>query len=802
MAHGTKHGNAVDRKNGGDPRQIGGHRVIRRLGAGGMGIVYLAESRSRRLVAIKVIHRHLAGDPEFRRRFRREVATARRVARFSTAPVLEADLDGDTAYVVTEYVPGPTLYRAVKEWGPMSGSELEGLAMSTAVALGAIHAAGVVHRDLKPSNVLLSPVGPKVIDFGLAFAADSTTLSVTGMGTPAYMSPEQVRGLTLSPASDVFAWGGVVVFAATGRPPFGSGAGHEVLYRVVHDDPVLPPLGGVLDELVWRALSKDPAARPTAGDLVEALGGRTTARLHPYIVPPPAGNAPGDPQDTPGTHLRSGSQDTPRTRPRSGSQDTPRTHPWSPSRDASADLRQGALPQGALRDEPRARARSGPRDAAGPELWGAEPGVRGTEPSGPTGAGRRRRRRRSTTRRWAVVGGAALALVTAGTVLVSQADAPGTPLLPGVSGVSALAEDAGTRWRKLPGQNPLRADEVRFYVQPDTEAARQARTWSAQGRTADAALMRAMSEVPQAMWLAGGSPGDVSRTVRETVTQAERQRTVPVFVTNNIPGRDCWSGGAPDTGTYRAWINAVAEGIGDRPAVVALEPSGLARMPGSPECPQGGEPAAAQRYGDLSYAVETLTGLAGTAVYLDGGLAGWPGFTQMADRLVNAGAVRADGFYVNVVGYRPTEQSLAYASKLSRCLYLRVASRTASCEDAALAGVPDDAPGLPHFVVDTSRNGTGEWQPPAGRFPVPDEWCNPPGRGAGARPTADTGSPLADALLWLNSPGFSNGRCTRGTSGPHDPAYGVVTPDAGQWWPDQALERAKNAVPPLKPADQ
>ncbi|TMR89858.1 glycoside hydrolase family 6 protein [Nonomuraea basaltis] len=754
MAHGTKHGDAVDtRRTGDDPRRVGGHRIIRRLGAGGMGVVYLAESRSRRLVAIKVIHRHLAGDPEFRRRFRREVATMQRVARFSTAAVLEADLDGDTAYVVTEYVPGPTLYRAVKEWGPMSGSELEGLAMSMAVALGAIHAGGVVHRDLKPSNVLLSPVGPKVIDFGLAFAADSTTLSVTGMGTPAYMSPEQVRG-TATPASDVFAWGGVMVFAAGGQPPFGSGTGHDVLYRVIHDDPVLPELDGVLGELVRRALSKDPAARPTAAELADALASGTTTRLPPVFVPAPAGN-PGRVAPAPAGH---------------------------PGRFVPA-------PAG----DPR-------RDAPGIEFPRVYPTVQPTapEPGGATGPGRRRRRR-ATSKRWAW-GGAALALVTAGVVLISQANPllPGPPVRPSV--IPAVAEDAGTRWRKLPGENPLRrspAGDVRFYVQPDTEAARQARTWSAQGRTADAALIRTLSEVPQAMWLAGGSPADVSRTVREAVTQADRQQTVPVFVTNNIPGRDCWNGGAPDAGSYRAWIDAVAEGIGSRPAVVALEPSGLARMPGSPECPQGGEAAATQRYGDLSYAVEALTRLARTAVYLDGGLAGWPAFTQVADRLVNAGAVRADGFYVNVVGYRPTEGSLAYASKLSRCVYLRAAARTASCADSALAAVPDDAPGLPHFIVDTSRNGTGEWQPPAGRFPVPDEWCNPPGRGAGARPTADTGSPLADALLWLNSPGFSNGQCTRGTSGPADPAYGIVTPAAGQWWPDQALERARNAVPPL-----
>ncbi|MEU4223745.1 glycoside hydrolase family 6 protein [Nonomuraea sp. NPDC026600] len=752
MAYGTKHGDAVDRRTGDDPPWVGGHRVIRRLGEGGMGIVYLAEGRGRRLVAIKVIHRHLAGDPEFRRRFRREVATARRVARFSTAPVLEADVDGETAYVVTEYVPGPTLYRAVMERGPMSGSALEGLAMSTAVALGAIHASGVVHRDLKPSNVLLSPVGPKVIDFGLAFSADSTTLSVTAMGTPAYMSPEQARG-SATPASDVFSWGGVVVFAACGKPPFGTGAGHGVLYRVIHDDPVLPQLEGVLGDLVRRALSKDPTERPTAAEIVDALAGGTTERLSPAFAPPRAGGTP------PVARL-------------GASRDVP-------------PVARGSEPPGAPSEAPGIKI---PRTDSRGQPTAPEPG-RG-----------RRRRRRATSRRW-VWAGAALALVTAGTVLTIQATADRGPLLPSLSmRTPAVAADAGARWRKLPGENPLRADGVRFYTQPDTDAARQARTWSAQGRTADAALMRAMSEVPQAIWLAGGSPADVSRTVRETVTQADRQRTVPVFVTNYIPGRDCWNGGAPNTETYRAWIDAVAEGIGNRPAVVALEPSGLARIPGGPECPQGGEAAAVQRYGDLSYAVETLTGLADTAVYLDGGLAGWPAFTQIADRLVNAGAARADGFYVNIVGYRPTDRSLAYAAKLSRCVHLRTVSPTASCADAALAAVPDDAPGLPHFIVDTSRNGAGEWQPPAGRFPVPDEWCNPPGRGAGARPTAGTGRPLTDALLWLNSPGFSNGQCTRGTSGPADPAYGIVTPAAGQWWPDQALERARKAVPPLAPA--
>ncbi|MFI7133449.1 glycoside hydrolase family 6 protein [Nonomuraea sp. NPDC050153] len=772
MANGTKHGEAVDRRTGDDPRRIGGHRILRRLGSGGMGIVYLAKSRSRRLVAIKVIHRHLAGDPEFRRRFRREVATMQRVAPFSTASVLTADLDGETAYVVTEYVPGPTLFRAVVEQGPMSGSELEGLAMSTAVALWAIHAAGVVHRDLKPSNVLLSPVGPKVIDFGLAFVADSTTLSVTRMGTPAYMSPEQVRGQA-SPASDVFAWGGVMAFAASGRPPFGSGAGHDVLYRVVHDEPVLPELGGVLGQLVTRALSKNPAARPTAAELVDALAGGATIRLPPDFAPaaPPAG--PPARGRFPYEHR------------------APRL-----TATASGDSQVHAIPE-------QGHAALPLRGRPAPDRSGTAPNQGRTAPDRSRTAPAHRGRTRVASRRWGwgAAAVAALAAATAAVYLLPGVPAVDRAVSPAVDPAvaKAVTKEAGALWRELPGENPLRADGVRFYVQPDTDAARQARTWSVQGRTTDAALMRALSQVPQAIWLAGGSTADVSRTVREAVAQAEGRRTVPVFVTNNIPGRDCWNGGAPDTASYRAWIDAVAEGIGNRPAVVALEPSGLARMPGGPECPQGGEAASVQRYGDLSYAVETLTGLARTAVYLDGGLAGWPGFTQMADRLVNAGAVRADGFYVNVVGYRPTQRSLAYGAKLSKCVYLRAASPTTSCADAALAAVPDDTPGLPHFVVDTSRNGTGEWQPPAGRFPAPDEWCNPPGRGAGARPSAGTGKPLADAFLWLNSPGFSNGQCTRGTSGPADPVYGIVTPASGQWWPDQALDRARNAVPPLTP---
>ncbi|MFB9246636.1 glycoside hydrolase family 6 protein [Sphaerisporangium melleum] len=748
---------------------MGGYRVLRRLGEGGMGVVYLAEGPSRVQVAVKVIHRHLAREPDFRRRFRREVAAARRVAPFSTAPVIDADVDGDTAYLVTEYVPGPTLFETVSRRGPLAGSALEGLAMSMAVALRAIHAADVIHRDLKPSNVLLSPVGPKVIDFGLATLPDTSTHSMTVMGTPAYMSPEHVRGLTISASSDMFSWAGVVVFAACGQPPFGAGAGHEVLYRVVHDAPRLPPLDGVLGELVTRALDKDPAARPTAAEVIETLAAGTAHRQ---------ARATGAGMEVP-----------PAPSPA-------RRRSWWPA--PARSLRRFA-PSRLRRRLARSRASS--------------------------------RRRAAGTRRllWAGAGAAVLALGTAGAIAGSRLNLSlvPPPLAPRVSATTepparSTAErpaagnepttgTAGSGPTTAPpgdtpaarpvtrpaGDNPLDAGGVRFYVQPDTDAARQARTWSAQGRTADGSLMRALSRIPQAMWLTGGSPADVTRVTRTAVAGAAQAGTVPVFVTNHIPGRDCWNGGAASPRDYQAWIDAVAEGIGGRPAVVMLEPSSLARMPGSPQCPQGGEEAGRQRYSDLSYAVRSLGALRHTAVYLDGGLDGWPAFGDTADRLLNAGLRRADGFYVNMVGYRTTERSLAYGVRMSKCLYLKTASRTATCAPAQIADVPDGLAGLPHFVVDTSRNGRGEWAAPRGRYPVPDEWCNPPGRGAGARPTTGTGHRLADALLWLNSPGFSNGRCTRGTSGPADPVYGLVTPAAGQWWPDRALDQAKNAVPPL-----
>ncbi|WP_157250385.1 serine/threonine protein kinase [Nonomuraea typhae] len=262
----------------GTERVIGGYTLRRVLGRGGMGEVHLATGPTGELAAVKVIHPQLARDPAFRRRFGREVAAARRVARFCTAPLIDAGFDGETAYLVTEYVKGPDLAAAVREQGAFGGSNLEALAVGIATALSSIHGAGVVHRDLKPGNVLLSPLGPRVIDFGIAQLVDSqSVVSQAILGTPAFMAPEQVRGEPVTPLMDVFSWGGVIAFAGTGRLPFGGGVPHEVLYRIVNDGPNLDGLDERLRGLVEWAMAKDPARRPSAQQLLDALVGTRQA---------------------------------------------------------------------------------------------------------------------------------------------------------------------------------------------------------------------------------------------------------------------------------------------------------------------------------------------------------------------------------------------------------------------------------------------------------------------------------------------------------------------------------------------
>ncbi|MFF3442560.1 serine/threonine protein kinase [Streptosporangium sp. NPDC002721] len=278
---------------GEDPSRLGSFELVGRLGEGGQGVVYLGRGPGGEQVAVKLLHHGLAGDPEARARFLREVSVAQRVARFCTAAVLHADLAGSRPYIVSEYVPGPSLRQLVDREGPRRGASLERLAVSTATALSAIHRAGILHRDFKPANVLMGPEGPVVIDFGIARALDSPGMTATGvaMGTPSYLAPEQLGSGEVTPAADVFAWGVTMVFAATGTPAFGQDSIAVVINRILNAEPELGTLEGPLRDLVAACLSKDPARRPTAEQLVSHLmGAGPTApvpRPAPFPLPGP-----------------------------------------------------------------------------------------------------------------------------------------------------------------------------------------------------------------------------------------------------------------------------------------------------------------------------------------------------------------------------------------------------------------------------------------------------------------------------------------------------------------------------------
>ncbi|MFJ2743633.1 serine/threonine-protein kinase [Streptomyces sp. NPDC087440] len=283
-----------------DPARVGQFRLLARLGAGGMGRVFLARSSGGRTVAVKLVQPELAQQPSFRERFAREVAAARRAGGVWTAEVIDADTEAHVPWVATAYVPGPSLRDVVgREFGPLPADTVRVLAHGLAQALEAIHAGGLVHRDLKPSNVLLAVQGPRIIDFGIARALDSVTgegvLTLTGtgelLGSPGFMSPEQVRGERVGTASDIFCFGSLLAYAASGVQPFGDGASgaHSVMFRIAHDEPRLPgaeDLPGDLAGLVRACLRKDPAARPDAASIAASIAAHLSAPPGPWL---PAG---------------------------------------------------------------------------------------------------------------------------------------------------------------------------------------------------------------------------------------------------------------------------------------------------------------------------------------------------------------------------------------------------------------------------------------------------------------------------------------------------------------------------------
>jgi endoglucanase len=413
------------------------------------------------------------------------------------------------------------------------------------------------------------------------------------------------------------------------------------------------------------------------------------------------------------------------------------------------------------------------------------------------------------------------------------------------------------------------ADGTQFSVAPPNhDAVRQIAELTSQGRTAKAALIRDIINTPTAVWVEGASAEEAEQQVRQTTRQAAGKKTVPVLVLYNIPSRDCAqysAGGATSVAEYEVWIDGVVRGIGDREAVIALEPDSLGIIPwytnidGQLEWCQPAEAdsatAASDRFAMLNYAVDALTALPNTSVYLDGTHSAWLNIGDISQRLVRAGALSADGFFLNASNYQYTANQVQYGTWISSCItwVSQLGGAYAGCPNQYWVGGPSNnwggdwpagfsgalspyvlwtdtatdpaantagineryasmlngATPIVHFIIDTSRNGQGPWDKDTSDFVMAtpsltagqdlQDWCNPPDRGIGIRPTTNTPSPLVDAYVWIKVPGESDGQCSRGytTLGGVDPARGVVDPGAGQWFEQQALELARLAEPSL-----
>ncbi|MFJ7329104.1 protein kinase [Streptomyces cyaneofuscatus] len=364
-----------------DPRLVGSFRLHRRLGAGGMGVVYLGSDRRGQRVALKVIRPDLAEDQEFRSRFAREVSAARRIRGGCTARLVAADLEADRPWFATQYVPGPSLHDKVAEEGPLAAAEVASIGAALSEGLVAVHEAGVVHRDLKPSNILLSPKGPRIIDFGIAWATGASTLTHVGtaVGSPGFLAPEQVRGAAVTPATDVFSLGATLAYAAMADSPFGHGSSEVMLYRVVHEEAQLHGVHDALAPLIRACLAKDPEERPSTLQLsmrLKEIAAREAQGLHesrpPAQRPAPDTDRPTGRLDGPYTeqHTRRAEGPSSASRPQQGRRPGP-----SRSGSGSAPRTGGPRPQ---QRAPRSTTGSGKRPGATNGRPGTRPGARTT----------------------------------------------------------------------------------------------------------------------------------------------------------------------------------------------------------------------------------------------------------------------------------------------------------------------------------------------------------------------------------------------------------------------------------------
>ncbi|MFJ5644335.1 protein kinase [Streptomyces sp. NPDC093223] len=375
-----------------DPRVVGSFRLHRRLGAGGMGVVYLGSDKKGQRVALKVIRPDLAEDQEFRSRFAREVSAARRIRGGCTARLVAADLEAERPWFATQYVPGPSLHDKVADDGPLIAADAAAVGAALSEGLVAVHEAGVVHRDLKPSNILLSPKGPRIIDFGIAWATGASTLTHVGtaVGSPGFLAPEQVRGAAVTPATDVFSLGATLAYASTGDSPFGHGSSEVMLYRVVHEEPHLHGVPDALAPLVRACLAKDPEERPSTLQLslrLKEIAAREAQGL-PDVRPPSPRAAEAD---RPTGRLAETYPESQRfqRRPPHSSPGTP-VRGNAPSRGGSGSRPNGGAPSrpGGSRPTPGARGNGGRPSGAGANRSGPRSGTGRPGPR-PTGTGRR-----------------------------------------------------------------------------------------------------------------------------------------------------------------------------------------------------------------------------------------------------------------------------------------------------------------------------------------------------------------------------------------------------------------------------
>ncbi|MFI6764096.1 protein kinase [Streptomyces sp. NPDC050355] len=376
-----------------DPRVVGTFRLHRRLGAGGMGVVYLGSDKRGQRVALKVIRPDLAEDQEFRSRFAREVSAARRIRGGCTARLVAADLDADRPWFATQYVPGPSLHDKVNEGGPLSPAQVASIGAALSEGLLAVHDAGVVHRDLKPSNILLSPKGPRIIDFGIAWATGASTLTHVGtaVGSPGFLAPEQVRGAAVTPATDIFALGATLAYACTADSPFGQGSSEVMLYRVVHEEAQLAGVPDALAPLLASCLAKDPADRPSTLSLslrLKEIAAREAHGLSGGPLENGVGTGAGwgrterRPSDRP-TGQRAEEYSRQRTERGTAGSSAPRSHPSRPSAPRDSGARPAAPASGAGKSQ-RTGGRNARRVPARPT------GRNGSRTPVRTGAGGRR----------------------------------------------------------------------------------------------------------------------------------------------------------------------------------------------------------------------------------------------------------------------------------------------------------------------------------------------------------------------------------------------------------------------------